>query len=190
MPRPKSDSIPALTTAYAAMTADGVPVTVRALAARAGVAGEKARAFLASIRTYADAPSLAPDVVTAAAAPFIAALTEALRDAEAEAVAAERLPLITAAEHADSRAERAEAEAQQANERAARLEAELTAATERAERAEGALAAERTRASTSDNDARRDAARAERAEAEAETLRAVLADLLTRIGETRPPTAS
>lgn len=176
----------ALADAFAALSVEGKPVTVRALRERARVSTDAASEWLRTNRPTRDVSPVPSDVLARVLDPLWSAAVAAARDEQAEADAAERAALVQAEAEAladlataTSRAEAAEAETAQLRRELADLSTRLAAA-EAARDEQTALAA----AATKDATAARAAAHAAEllaaeAQATARTLREVLDTMST-----------
>ena len=171
----------ALADAFAALSVEGKPVTVRALRERARVSTDAASEWLRTNRPARDVSPVPPDVLARVFDPLWSAAVVAARDEQAEADAAERATLVQAEADAltdlaaaTSRAEAAEAETARLGRELADLTARLST-TEAARAEQAALAAAATKDAA---DARAAAHSAEllaaEAQATARTLREVL----------------
>lgn len=171
----------ALADAFAALSVEGRPVTVRALRERARVSTDAASEWLRTNRPARDVSPVPTETLARVLDPLWSAAVAAARDEQAEADAAERAVLVQA--EADALAELAAAtvRAEAAEDDAAQLRRELAdlttrlAATEAARDDQTALASAATKEAT---DARAAAHAAEllaaEAQATARTLREVL----------------
>lgn len=171
----------ALADAFAALSVEGKPVTVRALRERARVSTDAASEWLRTNRPSRDVSPVPTDVLARVFDPRWSAAVVAARDEQAEADAAERATLVQAEADAltdlaaaISRAEAAEAETARLSRELADLTARLST-TEAARDEQAALAAAATKDAA---DARATAHSAEllaaEAQATARTLREVL----------------
>jgi hypothetical protein len=171
----------ALADAFAALSVEGKPVTVRALRERARVSTDAASEWLRTNRPARDASPVPADVLARVLDPLWPAAVAAARDEQAEADAAERAALVRAEADAltdlataTSRAETAEAQTAQLRRELAELTTRL-AATQAARDDQTALASAATKDAT---DARAAAHTAEllatEAQATSRTLREVL----------------
>lgn len=171
----------ALADAFAALSVEGKPVTVRALRERARVSTDAASQWLRTNRPTRDVSPVPTDVLARVLDPLWSAAVAAARDEQAETDAAERAALVQAEAEAladlaaaTTRAEAAEAQTAQLRRELADLSTRLAAA-EAARDEQSALAA----AATKDATAARAAAHtaellAAEAQATARTLREVL----------------
>jgi len=185
-PKKTATSASALADAFAALSVEGKPVTVRTLRERAGVSTDAAGEWLRANRPARDVSPAPADVLTRVLDPLWSAAVAVARDEQAEATAAERDVLVRAEAEAladlaaaVSRAEAAEAEITQLRRELAAAEADREALTAR------------TAAAVKDaEDSRAAAHAAELATAEAQatarTLREVL-DSLRRSDAAPPP---
>lgn len=182
----------ALADAFAALSVEGKPVTVRSLRERARVSTDAASQWLRTNRPTRDVSPVPTDVLARVLDPLWSAAVAAARDEQAEADAAERAALVAAeaealADLADatSRAEAAEAQTAQLRRELADLSTRL-AATEAARDEQTALAAAATKDATA---ARAGAHAAEllaaEAQATARTLREVLDTMSTGTKDNR-----
>lgn len=171
----------ALADAFAALSVEGKPVTVRSLRERAGVSTDAAGEWLRTNRPARDVSPVPADVLVRVLDPLWSAAVAAARDEQAETAAAERAALVQAEADAlaelaaaITRAEAAEAEAAQLRRELADLDTRRAAA-ETARDEQAALAAAATKDAA---DARASAHSAEllaaEAQATARTLREVL----------------
>lgn len=164
-----------LAAAHVHLMTDGARVTVRALKAAAGVSTDAAAAWLRRAEPAPEVPTppnLTEPIRILWAAAWQAAHTEAALSVEDEVLGA-RARESEALERADAAEHNAAAAAQALT----AAEARAAAAETRATTAEAALTAARDQASASDQNSRSlDTART-RAEAEADSLRVMLADL-------------
>ncbi|GAB88147.1 DNA-binding protein [Gordonia rhizosphera] len=191
MPTRRDVTTAAIADAFATLTREGRPVTVRALREEAGVGTDAAREWLAKNRPARDVPTVPTEVLAPVFAPLWSAAVAAARDENAESVAAEREALLTAEAAALQSAEQAIARADAADARITTLTAELeklrtdlAASIDRAQAAEAAAATARDTAAA-EIAAERDRARtaeqtAAAAQATATTLREVVDTLNTR----------
>ena len=171
----------ALADAFAALSVEGKPVTVRALRERAKVSTDAASAWLRTNRPARDVPPVPSDALERVLLPLWSAAVAAARDEHAEADTAERAALIQAETDAltelaaaTSRAEATEAEVAELRREVADLTNRLAAA-DAAREQQAALAAAATREAA---EAREAAHKAELAATEsvatARTLREIL----------------
>lgn len=184
-PKKTATSASALADAFAALSVEGKPVTVRALRERAGVSTDAAGEWLRANRPARDVSPAPADVLTRVLDPLWSAAVAVARDEQAEATAAERDVLVQAEAEAladlaaaVSRAEAAEAEITQLRRDLAAAEADREALTAR------------TAAAVKDAEVARAAAHAAElataeAQATARTLREVLDSL--RRSDSPPP---
>ena len=92
----KTTSASALADAFAALSVEGRPVTVRALRERAGVSTDAAAEWLRTNRPARDVSPAPTDVLTRVLEPLWSAAVAVARDEQAEAVAADRDALVQA----------------------------------------------------------------------------------------------
>lgn len=171
----------ALAEAFAALSVEGKPVTVRSLRERAGVSTDAAGEWLRTNRPARDVSPVPADVLVRVLDPLWSAAVAAARDEQAETAAAERAALVQAETDALAELAAAITRAEAAEADAAQLRRELTdletrrAAAETARDEHAALAAAATKDAA---DARASAHSAEllaaEAQATARTLREVL----------------
>ena len=185
----------ALADAFAALSVEGKPVTVRALRERARVSTDAASEWLRTNRPTRDTPPTPTDVLARVLDPLWSAAVAAARDEQAEADAAERAALVAAEADAlteqasvTARVEAAEAELERVRGDLADLTTRL-AATEAARVEQAALAV----AATQDATAARTAAHAAElvaadAQATVRTLREALDTVThsTKTDRTKP----
>lgn len=176
-PKKTATSASALADAFAALSVEGKPVTVRTLREQAGVSTDAAAEWLRANRPPREVSPAPADVLTRVLDPLWSAAVAVARDEQAEAAAAERNSLVQAEAEAladlaaaVSRAEAAEAAIAQLREDLAAVEADRDALTDRA--AAAVKAAEDSRAAA--HAAQLSAAEAQ---ATARTLREVLDSL-------------
>jgi uncharacterized membrane protein YqiK len=182
----------ALADAFAALSVEGKPVTVRALRERARVSTDAASQWLRTNRPTRDVSPVPTDVLARVLDPLWSAAVAAARDEQAEADAAERAALVTAEADAladlaaaTSRAEAAEAQTAQLRRELADLSTRLAAA-EAARDEQTALAAAATKDATAARTATHAAELlAAEAQATARTLREVLDTMSTGTKENR-----
>ncbi len=141
----------ALADAFAALSVEGKPATVRALRERARVSTDAASQWLRTNRPTRDVPPVPADVLARVLDPLWSAAVAAARDEQAEADAAERAALVTAEADAltdlataTSQAEAAQAQTTQLRRELADLSTRLSA-TEAARDEQAALAAAATK---------------------------------------------
>lgn len=177
----------ALADAFAALSVEGKPVTVRSLRERAGVSTDAAGEWLRTNRPARDVSPVPADALARVLDPLWSAAVAAARDEHAEADAAERAALVQAEADAlaelaaaITRAEAAEAETAQLRRELADLDTRRAAA-EASRDEQAALAAAATKDAA---DARAAAHTAEllaaEAQATARTLREVLDTVRTK----------
>lgn len=177
----------ALADAFAALSVEGKPVTVRSLRERAGVSTDAAGEWLRTNRPARDVSPVPADALARVLDPLWSAAVGAARDEHAEADAAERAALVQAEADAlaelaaaITRAEAAEAETAQLRRELADLDTRRAAA-EASRDEQAALAAAATKDAA---DARAAAHTAEllaaEAQATARTLREVLDTVRTK----------
>lgn len=176
----------ALADAFAALTVEGKPVTVRALRERARVSTDAASEWLRANRPARDVTPVPADVLGRLLDPLWSAAVSAARDEQAEADAAERAELVAAEADAlaevaavTTRAEEAEAGAAALRRELADLTARLTAAETARDQQAAAAAAATAAAETARASAHAAELRAAEAQATARTLREVLDTLRT-----------
>lgn len=171
----------ALADAFASLSVEGKPVTVRTLRERAGVSTDAAAEWLRTNRSARDVSPPPADVLTRVLEPLWSAAVAVARDEQAEATAAEREGLVHAEAEAlaelaaeTERADAAEAEIAQLRREVADFQVRLdTAESARAEQAAAAAAALKDAACA--RDAQHSAAlAAAEAQATARTLREVI----------------
>ncbi|WP_205411892.1 hypothetical protein, partial [Mycobacterium persicum] len=92
----KNTAASALADAFAALSVEGKPVTVRALRERARVSTDAASEWLRTNRATRDVSPVPADVLARVLDPLWSAAVAAARDEQAEADAAERAALVTA----------------------------------------------------------------------------------------------
>lgn len=192
----RRDTTAAIVDAFATLTRDGRPVTVRALRDQARVSTEAAREWLAKNRPESDAPTPPSEMLTEALAPLWSTAIRLAREETAEASNSEREALTAAEAEALKAAEQATKRAEEAEDRVAALTAELeqtrndlTAALSRAESADDAARAARDQAAA-EIAVERDRARAAEqasaaATATANTLREIVDTLHRRDKDTQ-----
>ena len=177
----------ALADAFAALSMEGKPVTVRALRERARVSTDASSAWLRANRPTRDVPPLPTDVLGRVLEPLWSAAVAAARDEQAESDAAERAALVQA--EADALTDLAEAtsRAGAAEAETARLRRELADLTTRLADAEAARAEQAALAAAATQDATGARAAAHAAEllaaeaqATARTLREALDTITTK----------
>lgn len=176
----------ALAEAFAALSVEGKPVTVRSLRERARVSTDAASEWLRTNRPARDVSPVPADVLGRVLDPLWSAAVAAARDEHAESEAAERAALVRAEADALAEVAAASARAEAADAQTAQLRRELAdlatklAATEAARDEQTALAAAATKDAA---EARAGAHTAElhaaEAAATARTLREIL-DTLTK----------
>jgi len=184
----KSDPSPALVEAFASLTAEGVPVTVRTLRERARVGTDAARDWLSKNRPTTNVPEPPTEVLSALIGSVWAAAMSAARDEVAESTASEvsaahesESTALLAVERLTAELKAAEAESADAVRETQRLadeieqiRAEIRAAEQRATDAEAATAA--ATAAVQEAEARVTSAEIARADAQAtaRTLREII----------------
>lgn len=177
----KNTAAAALADAFAALSVEGTPVTVRTLRERARVSTDAASEWLRTNRPARDVPPVPGDVLARVLDPLWSAAVAAARDEHTEADAAQRAALVQAEADALADLGAATSRAEAAEVETARLRRELTDLTTRlvtveaARDEQAALAA----AATQDATGARAAAHAAEllaaeAQATARTLREVL----------------
>ncbi len=174
----------ALAEAFAALSVEGKPVTVRALRERAKVSTDAASAWLRTNRPTRDVPPVPTDALERVLEPLWSAAVAAARDEHAEADTAERAALVQAESDAltelaavTSRAEASDAEVAQLHREVADLTNRLAAA-EAARDQQAGLAAAATREAA---EAREAAHKAELSAAEAQATARTLREILDRM---------
>ena len=174
----------ALANAFAALSVEGKPVTVRALRERAKVSTDAASAWLRTNRPTRDVPPVPTDVLARVLDPLWSAAVTAARDEQAEADATERAALVQAEADAltelaaaTSRADAAEADMAQLRREVADLTTRLAEA-EAAREQQLAIAAAVTREAA---EAREAAHKAELSAAEAQATARTLREILDRM---------
>lgn len=174
----------ALADAFAALSVEGKPVTVRALRERAGVSTDAAGAWLRTNRPAREVTPVPADVLARVLDPLWSAALAAARDEHAEADAEQRAALVQAETDAltelaaaTTRAEAAEAEVAQLRRDLAEVVTQRTVA-EAARNEQTTLAAEAAKDAT---DARTAAHTAELLAAEAQATARTLRDALDRV---------
>ncbi len=186
----------ALADAFAALTVEGKPVTVRALRERARVSTDAASEWLRANRPARDVTPVPADVLGRLLDPLWSAAVSAARDEQAEAGAAERAELVAAEADALAEVAAVTTRAEEAEADAAALRRELAALADRLAAAEAARdeQAARAAAAVKDADAARVAAHAAEllaaeAQATARTLREVL-DTMRRVSPPETPASA
>lgn len=176
----------ALADAFAALSVEGKPVTVRALRERAKVSTDAASEWLRANRPARDVPAVPADVLARVLDPLWSAAVTAARDEQAEADAADRAALVAAEADALAEVDAERTRAAAAEAEAASLRRELTELAARIAAAESARDEETGRAAAAIKDAETARAAAHAAElvaaeaqATARTLRDVLDTLKT-----------
>ena len=174
----------ALADAFAALSVEGKPVTVRALRERAKVSTDAASAWLRTNRPARDVPPVPADALERVLLPLWSAAVAAARDEHAEADTAERAALIqaeadalTEVAAATSRAQASEAEVAHLRREVADLSTRLAQVEADRERQAG-LAAAATREAI---EAREAAHKAELSAAEAQATARTLREVLDRM---------
>lgn len=196
VPMRKSSSAPAIAEAFAALVAEGKPVTVRALRQRAGVGTDAARQWLAANRPNTDVAPPDSDVLAALIAPLWSAAVSAARDelkeemsrqvdaaGESEAAAlteVERLADELTAVTADCEAKAADVH--RAEDAVAHLESELRDARARLDQVEAAAREAATAAARDLAAAHERAHAAEVAEAEARATARAFREVIEAAG--------
>jgi hypothetical protein len=184
----------ALADAFAALSVEGKPVTVRALRERARVSTDAASEWLRTNRPTRDVSPVPADVLARVLDPLWSAAVAAARDEQAETDAAERAALIRAEADAltdlaaaTARAETAEAQTAQLCRELAELTTRL-AATETARDDQRALAAAAAKDATQARTAAHTAELlAAEAQATSRTLREVLDTMNTATKDRAKP---
>ena len=176
----------ALADAFAALSVEGKPVTVRSLRERAGVSTDAAGEWLRTNRPARDVSPVPADVLARVLDPLWSAAVAAARDEHAETDAAERAALVAAEADAltelaatPTRAETAEAEIAQLRRELAELDTRRAAA-EAARDEHAALTAAATKDAA---DARALAHSAELLAAEAQATARTLREVLDTISK-------
>lgn len=177
----------ALADAFAALSVEGKPVTVRSLRERARVSTDAASEWLRTNRPARDVSPVPTDVLERVLDPLWSAAVAAARDEQAETDAAERAALVAAEAAALTDLAAATAHAEELGAQTTQLRRELDelttrlAATETARDEQAARAAAATHDAT---DARATAhtaeLRAAEAQATARTLREILDTITTK----------
>ena len=188
----------ALADAFAALSVEGKPVTVRALRERARVSTDAASEWLRANRPARDVSPVPTEVLSRVLDPLWSAAVSAARDEQAEAGAAERAELVAAEADALTEVATVTARAEEAEAATAALRRELAALTDRLAAAETARDEQSSRAATAVKDAETARAAAHAAEllaaeaqATARTLREILDSVTAaRHDGSRPPTDS
>ncbi len=181
----------ALADAFAGLTVEGAPVTVRALRERARVSTDAAAAWLRTNRPARDVPEMPADALARVLDPLWSAAVSAARDEAAETAATERAALIAAEADALAEVQTAITRAETAEAQATELRRDLQALTTRLAAAEAdrdqhaaAAAAAAAAAETARSQAHTAELRAADATATARTLRDILDTIKTT---TTPP---
>ncbi len=185
-PSKTTNNASALADAFAALSVEGKPITVRTLRERAGVSTDTAAGWLRANRPARDVSPPPADVLTRVLDPLWSAAVAVARDEHAEAAAAERDVLVQAEAEALAELSAAVSRAETAEAENAQLQRDLAAA----EADRDVLAARAAAAAKDAEDSRAAAHAAELAAAEAQatarTLREVI-DSLRRRDATPPP---
>ena len=193
MPAKNTATTSALADAFAALSVEAKPVTVRSLRERARVSTDAASEWLRTNRPARDVSPVPTDVLARVLDPLWSAAVSAARDEHAEADAVERAALVQAEADAltdlaaaTTRTEAAHAETERLRRELAELTSRL-AATKAARDQQGALAAAATKEAT---DARAATHTAEllaaEAQATARTLREILDTVNKGVTKTNP----
>lgn len=179
-------SASALADAFATLSVEGKPVTVRSLRELARVSTDAASAWLRTNRPTRDVPEVPTEVLARVFDPLWSAAVAAARDEHAEADADQRAALVAAEAEAltdlaaaTSRAEEAETHTAQLRRELAELTTRLAAA-EAARDEQSALAAVATKDA---NDARTAAHTAELRAAEAHATARTLREILDTVSK-------
>lgn len=128
----------ALAEAFAALSVEGKPVTVRALRERAKVSTDAASAWLRTNRPIRDVPPVPSEVLARVLEPLWSAAMTAARDEHAESDANERAALIQAETDALTKVAAATSRAEDAEDEVAQLRREVANLTARLDAAEAA----------------------------------------------------
>ncbi len=183
----------ALADAFAELTVEGAPVTVRALRERARVSTDSAAAWLRTNRPARDVPDMPADALASVLDPLWSAAVSAARDEAAETAATERAALIAAeadalaeAQTAVTRAETAEAQLAELRRDVQTLTDRLAAAEASRDQHEAAAAAAGAAAEAARVHDHAEDLRAADATATARTLRDILDTYTPRNRDGRP----
>ena len=183
---PAKNTASALADAFAALSVEGKPVTVRSLRERARVSTDAASQWLRTNRPARDVPPVPADVLARVLDPLWSAAVAAARDEHAETDATERAALVAAEADAladlaaaTTQAETTHAETERLRRELAELASRL-AATEAARDQQQALAAAATKEAT---DARAATHTAELLAAEAQATARTLREILDTVNK-------